>query len=309
VSAPPPIDGPAIDVGEEVAAALAAGRAVVALETTIISHGLPRPRNLEVAREIERAVRDAGAVPATCGMLAGRLRVGLSAGELERFALREGIVKLSARDLAVASVKGLDGATTVAGTVALAAATGIAVMATGGIGGVHRGARDTWDVSADLAALRTYPVAVVAAGVKSILDVAATLEHLETLGVPVVGWRTDHFPGFYLTDSGHRLDWAVDDLAEAAALVRAHLALPAAGGLLLANPIDPDRQLDPALHDRVLADALADLRREGVGGKEVTPWLLGALVEATGGANVEANRHLVLANAALAGRLASALAG
>jgi pseudouridine-5'-phosphate glycosidase len=297
-----------LDLGAEVAEALDAGGPVVALETTIISHGLPRPRNLEVARDIEAAVRAAGAVPATCGVIAGRMRVGLDDAELERFAAGTAVAKLSSRDLAVAAVRGLDGATTVAGTVALAAAAGISVMATGGIGGVHRGATESRDVSADLQALRAYPVAVVAAGVKSILDVPATLEQLETLGVPVLGWRTTSFPGFYLTDSGHPVDWSVGDVAEAAAVIATHLRLPAAGGLLLANPIDPDLGLDPALHDRVLADALARLGPEGVRGKDVTPFLLAALVAATGGASVEANRHLVLANAALAGHVAVALA-
>ncbi len=297
----------ALDVSAEVGDALAEGRPVVALETTIISHGLPRPRNLEVARAIEAAVRAGGATPATCGVLGGRLRVGLGHADLERLAFGDDVAKLSGRDLAVAAVKGLDGATTVAGTVTLATAAGIAVMATGGVGGVHRGARDSWDVSADLWALRSCPVAVVTAGVKSVLDVAATLERLETLGVPVVGWRTRRFPGFYVTDSGHLLDWAVDDIAEAAGLLRAHLDLPGAGGLLLVNPIDLERQLDPQLHDRVLADALGRLDREGVRGRDVTPFLLQALVEATGGASVEANRHLVVANASLAARLAVAL--
>jgi pseudouridine-5'-phosphate glycosidase len=296
-----------VQLSAEVGDALAEGRPVVALETTIISHGLPRPRNLEVARAIEDAVRRQGAVPATCGVLAGRLRVGLGADELERFALGDQVVKLSSRDLAMATVKSLDGATTVAGTMALAAAAGIAVMATGGVGGVHRDARDSWDISADLQALRAYPVAVVASGVKSILDVAATLEYLETLGVPVVGWRRHSFPGFYLTDSGHVLDWAVEDMAEAAGLVRAHLSLPGGGGLLLARAVDPARQLDPALHDRVLAEALSRSRLEQVRGKDVTPFLLAALVEATGGASVETNRHLVVANAELAAGLAVAL--
>jgi pseudouridine-5'-phosphate glycosidase len=296
-----------LDVGAEVADAISSGRPVVALETTIISHGLPRPRNLEVARDIEGAVRAGGAVPATCGVIAGRLRVGLDGGELERFALGDGIIKLSARDLAVAAARGVDGATTVAGTLALASAAGIKVMATGGIGGVHREARRTWDVSADLLALRTYAVAVVAAGVKSILDVPATLEQLETLGVPVLGWRTHRFPGFYLSDSGLPLEWAVDDMAEAAVAVRAHLALSGAGGLLLANPVAVEHQLDPSLHDRVLAAALAQLGPRRITGKDVTPFLLGELVEATAGANVEANRHLVIANASLAAGLAAAL--
>ena len=299
--------GLALEISPEVAATLDDGGAVVALETTIISHGLPRPRNLEVAREIEAAVRAGGAVPATCGVLGGRLRVGLSDADLERFALGPPVAKLSSRDLAVATAKGLDGATTVAGTMALAAAAGVAVMATGGIGGVHRGARESWDISADLQALRAFPVAVVAAGVKSILDTAATLEYLETLGVPVVGWRSHRFPGFYLTDSGHRIDWSVDGLAEAARLIGAHLALPRAGGLLLAHPIDPAHQLDPVLHDRVLAAALARLESGPVRGREVTPFLLAAMVEATGGASVEANRHLVVANASLAAGLAAAL--
>lgn len=293
---------------DEVAESLAGGGAVVALETTIISHGLPRPTNLDVAHDIEAAVRAAGAVPATCGVIAGELRVGLDEAELVHFANSQEIYKLSSRDLPLAIARRLDGATTVAATVSMAAAAGVEVMATGGIGGVHRGARDSWDVSADLGALARHRVAVVAAGVKSVLDVPATLEYLETLGVPVVGWRTKRFPGFYLSDSGSPVDWSVEEIEEAAEVFAAQRSLPGAGGLLLANPVAPSEQLDPALHARVLDTALEEMAAAGVQGKGVTPFLLSALAKATGGLNVAVNRSLVVSNAYLAGDLSCALA-
>lgn len=289
------------------AAALAAGRPVVALETAIIAHGLPRPVNLEVGLELEAAVRAAGAVPATIGVLAGVPRVGLAARDLEHLATAARVAKLSDRDLAPAALAGVDGATTVAGTLALAAAAGIRVLATGGIGGVHRGARESWDVSADCGALRRYPVLVVAAGVKSMLDAAATLEQLETLGVPVVGYRTRRLPGFLRRDGGLDLDWSVSTPAEAAALLRAHLALrPDPGGLVLANPVARARQLAQGLHDRASADARGRAASAGVAGKAATPLLLAELARATGGASVTVNRHLVLANARLAAAVAVA---
>ena len=305
----PVLPDPAVRYGPEVAAALAAGTPVVALETTIVSHGLPRPRNLAVAQQVEATVRAHGAVPATIGMLAGQLVVGLDDAGLTRLATADAVVKLSARDLAVAAVAGVDGATTVAATAAVAAAAGIAVFATGGLGGVHRDAARTFDESADLVTLARTPIAVVCAGVKSILDVPATLERLETLGVAVVGYRSRAFPGFFVTDSGQRLDWSVDDPAQAAAVLRARQAqgVPA-GALILANPLPEDAQLDPQWHDRVLAQGLAGLVRDGVSGKAVTPYLLAHFHTATGGESLRVNERIILGNAELAARVAVAYA-
>ncbi|MET8255619.1 pseudouridine-5'-phosphate glycosidase [Micromonospora sp. NPDC005197] len=296
-----------ISYGTEVAEALRDGRPVVALESTIVSHGLPRPQNLRVAREIEQAVRDAGAVPATIGMIGGELVVGLDDAQLTRLATVDGVTKLSVRDLAVAAATGADGATTVAATSAVAAAAGIGVFATGGLGGVHREAAHTFDESADLVTLAQTPITVVCAGVKSILDVGATLERLETLGVAVIGYRTRRFPGFYLTDAGFDLDWSVDSPEQVAAVLAArdghavHL-----GGLLVANPLPVDEQLDPELHDRTLAEGLALLERDGVTGKAVTPYLLAHFHSATEGASLAVNVRIILRNADLAARIAVA---
>jgi pseudouridylate synthase len=287
--------------------ALAAGGAIVALESTIIAHGLPRPRNLEVARELEEVVRAAGAVPATIAVLDGALRIGLDAPALERIA-GEDVAKLSARDLPLAIAGGASGATTVAATAHVAAHAGIRVFATGGLGGVHRGARESWDESADLLALARTPITVVAAGVKSILDVGATLERLETLGVAVAGWRTDRFPGFYLADSGHALDWRVDSAAEVAAAMAAADALGVRAALVVANPVGADRQLDPAEHDGALAEGLARARAANVAGKDVTPFLLDHLRRATGGRSLEVNVEVARGNAAVAGAIAAAWA-
>ena len=294
-----------IEYGAEAGAALRDGRPVVALESTIIAHGLPRPDNLRVAGEIEKAVRDAGAVPATIGVVGGRLLVGLDPEGLARLAGSENVAKLSVRDLPVAMAAAADGATTVAGTAYVAARAGIGVFATGGLGGVHRGAE--YDESADLITLARTPLAVVCAGVKSILDVSATLERLETLGVAVVGYRTSRFPGFYLTDAGFDLDWSVDDAAGAAAVLRARDALGLPGAVVVANPLPPDEQLDPLVHDRVLAEGLAGLARDGVTGKAVTPYLLAHFHEATAGESLAVNVRLILRNAALAGEIAVAL--
>jgi len=292
--------------GAEVARARAAGAPVVALETTIVSHGLPRPDNLRVAREIEATVRAHGAVPATIGMVGGQLVVGVDDEQLNRLATSDKVAKLSARDLAVAAAAGADGATTVAGTAVVAHAAGIGVFATGGLGGVHRDA--PFDESADLATLGRTPIVVVCAGVKSILDVGATLERLETLGVAVVGYRTQAFPGFFVSDSGFALDWSVDSPAELAAVLRAQRAQAVhPGALVVANPLPPDEQLDPGLHDRLLADGLAALRRDGVRGKAVTPALLAHFHAATGGRSLEVNVRIILRNAALAAQLAVAL--
>jgi pseudouridine-5'-phosphate glycosidase len=296
------------DLGEEVADALRRGLPVVALESTILSHGLPRPRNLTVGREIEATVRAAGAVPATIGVIGGRVVVGLDDAQVERLALGDGVLKVSVRDLPAATAAGADGATTVASTAALAARAGIGVFATGGLGGVHRGFAETGDESADLGALARTPITIVCAGVKSILDVPLTLERLETLSVTVVGYGTTQFPGFYLSDSGFGLDWRVDSPAEVAAVVAARDALHLPGALVVANPLPVAEQLDPALHDRVLAEGLAGLGREGVTGKAVTPYLLAHFHEATGGASLDVNVRIILRNADLAARIAVASA-
>ena len=289
--------------------ALSAGRAVVALESTIISHGLPRPDNLRIAREIEAAVRSAGAVPATIAVVAGRARIGLDDEALAAIASADGVVKVSVRDVATVAAAGGHGATTVASTAHLAALAGIRVFATGGLGGVHRGARETWDESADLTTLGRVPIAVVCAGVKSILDVAATLERLETLNIALLGYRTDRFPGFYLADSGHPAGWRVDSPEQVAAVLRARDALRVPEALVIAQPLPADEAMDPALHDRVLADGMAAADAAGVAGKDVTPFLLAHFHEATDGASLRANVRLVLRNAELAGQIALALCG
>jgi pseudouridine-5'-phosphate glycosidase len=293
----------------EVAEALAAGRPVVALESTIISHGLPRPDNLRVAREIEQAVRRGGAVPATIALVDGRARVGLDDAALAQIASSDDVVKVSTRDLAVVAARAGTGATTVAATSHLAAAAGIRVFATGGLGGVHREARSTWDESADLEGLAGTDITVVCAGVKSILDVAATLERLETLGVAVLGYRTTAFPGFYLTDSGHSLDWRVESPDEVAAVMSARRDLGTAGsGVVVANPLPVDEQLDPGLHERLLHDGLASADAHHVRGKEVTPFLLEFFHRESKGASLEANIRIVLHNAELAAKIAVAAA-
>jgi pseudouridine-5'-phosphate glycosidase len=294
-----------LDISEEVRAALTGGGAVVALESTIIAHGLPRPGNLEVARALEADVRAAGAVPATIAMLDGEVRAGLDDDGLQRVAATA-VAKLSVRDLPLAVARGADGATTVAATAHLAARAGIRVFATGGLGGVHRGARESWDESADLLTLARTPITVVAAGVKSILDIGATLERLETLGVAVAGWRTRRFPGFYVTDGGFDLDWRLDDADEVAGAMAAADALGVRAALLVANPIDVDQQLDPDEHERVLVQALERARAEGVTGKAVTPYLLAYLHDATDGRSLEVNIAVARSNASVAGAIATA---
>ncbi len=297
-----------IVVHDEVAAALAAGRPVVALESTIIAHGLPRPDNLRIAGEIEEAVRSEGAVPATIAVVGGMVRVGLDDAALEALALGFDVDKLSLRDLGPAIVSGRPGATTVASTAHLAALAGIGVFATGGLGGVHRDAATTFDESADLAGLAATPIVVVCAGVKSILDVGATLERLETLSVPVLGYGTDRLAGFYLADSGHSLPWRADTSDEIAAIHAARRRLDLPQALVVANPLPEELQMDPGLHDRVLAEALAAAEAAGVTGKDVTPFILGRFHERTAGASLRVNVDLVLRNAALAARIARALA-
>jgi pseudouridine-5'-phosphate glycosidase len=300
--------GPAPVVSAEVADALAAARPVVALESTILSHGLPRPDNLRVAREIEAVVRAEGAVPATLAVVAGRVRIGLDDEALAVVTAGEGVAKVSVRDLAVVVARGGHGATTVAATAHLAACAGIGVFATGGLGGVHRGG--AYDESADLVTLARTAITVVCAGVKSILDVPATLERLETLGVAVLGYGTDTFPGFYLSSSGEPLEHRVDSAEEVAAVMRARRALGTdRSALVVAQPLPPDRQLDPALHDRVLRESLAAAAAEGVHGKATTPYLLGRFHRETAGASLRVNTEIILRNAALAARIARADVG
>jgi pseudouridine-5'-phosphate glycosidase len=296
-------------VHEEVHEALEAGVGVVALESTILAHGLPHPDNIEIGAQIEDAVRAGGSVPATIAVLDGVVHIGLGAAEVERVCTDPDIAKLSVRDVGVAAALGLSGATTVASTSALAHLAGIRVFATGGLGGVHRGASETFDVSADLGVIASTPVLVVCAGVKSILDVAGTLETLETLSVPVVGYRTDAFPGFYLSDSGNPVPWRVESAAEAARVVvmRDRLGTDAAG-VVLANPLPAERQVDRELHDRLVAEGLALLEREGVHGKDVTPRLLEHFHASSGGESLRANVELVLSNALLAGEVAAEVA-
>ncbi|OBK37999.1 pseudouridine-5-phosphate glycosidase [Mycobacterium sp. 1245111.1] len=291
----------------EISDALAARRPVVALESTIISHGLPRPDNLRVAREIEAAVRSGGAVPATIAIIGGEPHIGLDDAALRHIAESDTVAKVSVRDVAVLAALRGDGATTVAATAHLAAAVGISVFATGGLGGVHRGARDNWDESADLMTLSRTPMLVVCAGVKSILDVGATLERLESLNVAVIGYRTDRFPGFYLADSGHPVGWRVETPDQVADVLQARRRLGTDSyGLVLANPIAAADEMDRALHDRVLADALAAAETAGVHGKDVTPFLLDFFHRETRGASLSANIALVLSNARLAAEIAAA---
>ena len=300
---------PAIRVSDEVRAAVDEGRPVLALESTILTHGLPRPRNLEVGLASEQQVRDAGVLPATIGVVDGVPVVGLSAAEIERLCTAGGVVKVSVRDLPIARAKGLAGGTTVAATAWLAHRAGIRVMSTGGLGGVHRGASETFDESADLGTLATTPITLVSAGVKSILDIGATLERLETLNVPVVGYRTDRYPGFYVADSGFALDYRIESPADAAALARARDDLGLASAVLVANPVDPAKQLDPEFHDRVLGEALDAASAAGVSGHDTTPFLLDHVQRATGGRSLEVNLEVYRGNVALGAEIARAVAG
>jgi pseudouridine-5'-phosphate glycosidase len=289
----------------EVSDALDAGRPVVALESTIIAHGLPRPENLEVARAVEEVVREEGATPATIAVVEGMVRIGLDREGLETIATGDEVVKCSARDLAVVMARRATGATTVAATATLAVRAGISVFATGGIGGVHRDARESWDESADLTTLSQTPITLVCAGVKSILDVEATLERLETLNVTLLGYRTDRFPGFYLADSGFPVPWRVDSPEEVADVAHAREEL-GLGAIVIGNPIED--QLDPDLHDKVLTESLEAAAREGIRGKDITPYLLDRFHRETDGASLEANVRLLMRNAAIAAQIARATA-
>ena len=296
-----------VAVSDEVRDALAAGRPVLALESTIFTHGLPRPRNVQVALDAVGQLRDAGVVAATIGVLDGVPVVGLDDAQIERLATADAH-KLSVRDLPVAVATRSSGGTTVAATAYLAHRAGIAVMSTGGLGGVHRGASTTFDESADLTTLAVTPIAVVSAGVKSILDIGATLERLETLNIPVVGYRTTRYPAFYVADSGFSLEYRVDSPAEAAALIAARDVLGLTAAVLIANPVAESKQLPPELHDAVLAQAIESAERDGVSGHDTTPYLLDHMQRATGGASLDVNVEVYRGNVALGAEIARAVA-
>ena len=296
----------AIKLSAEVSAAIKAGKPIVALESTIISHGLPRPSNLEVALECERIVRDAGAVPATIALLDGKILVGLERSELEAIANRDDISKASIRDLAIIVAQGKSAATTVAATAHIAAMAGIHVFATGGLGGVHRGANESFDESADLTALANVDMTMICAGVKSILDVAATLERLETLAISLVGYKTTAFPGFYLTDSGYTLEHRVDSPAEIAAIIKARKEVGTLSkALVVANPVV--KEMDKARHDEILKSGLEKAEQQGVVGKNVTPFLLEHFHTTSKGESLAINTEIIKANCLLGAQIAVAL--
>ena len=295
---------PALHVSDEVASALADNKPIVALESTIISHGLPRPRNYEAAVEFEQILRDAGVTPATIAILDGVPQIGLDADGVHRIA-DEDLAKASVRDLPILAASGTSGATTVAATAHLAAMAGIRVFATGGLGGVHRGASGTFDESADLSTLAVTPITVVSAGVKSVLDIAATLERLETLSVPVIGYGTTVFPSFWLRESAYTLDWSVESAREVAAVMRSQDQLGHGQGIVVANPVPLDQQWDPTEHDRVLLEALAAAEAAGVHGKAVTPFLLSFIVGASEGRSLEVNLDLARNNVRVAAQIAT----
>jgi len=297
---------PHLDVRPEIADALAAGRPVVALESTAISHGLPRPYNLETARNMEAAVRDEGAVPATIGLLEGRLIVGLSRAEIELLASAEHVAKVSRRDLAAALSSKQPGATTVAATMIIAAQAGIHIFATGGIGGVHRGAQNSFDISADLPELARTPVAVVCSGAKVILDLPRTLEMLETLGVPVIGYGKKEFPAFYSRESGLALDARVDTPLDAARLIAMHWSLGLRSGIVICNPPPVESSLPRELIESLVESALQSAEAAGVHGKAVTPYLLDHLARASGGKTLHTNIALLVNNARVAAQIAAA---
>lgn len=300
---------PRFRVLPEVAQALAAGGPVVALESTIVAHGMPWPDNLACAHDVASAVRAGGAVPAVVAVLDGVLTVGCTEAELERLARGTGVAKVSRRDLPAVLARGGDGATTVSGTVFGAQRAGIRVFATGGIGGVHRGVAETWDVSADLPEIAASDVAVVSAGAKSILDLPKTLEALETAGVPVVGWVTDEFPAFFVRSSGLKLVHRADGAEEVAAMMRAATEVGLRGGMLVAVPVPAEAEADAEAVQAATGAALEAAKREGVGGKDVTPYLLREIAARTGGESLAANRALVVHNASVAAAIAVAFAG
>ncbi len=293
-----------LDINEEVKAALAHNKAVVALESTIISHGMPYPKNVETALNVEKIVRDNGAIPATIAILNGRLKVGLSPEEIEFLGKAPNVQKTSRRDIPFIIAKGLTGATTVASTMILAAMAGIKVFATGGIGGVHRGAENTFDISADLLELAQTDVAVVCAGAKSILDIALTLEYLETNGVPVVGYQTDELPAFYTSKSGFGVDYRVDTPKELAQALKTKWDLKLKGGMIVANPIPAEYEMDPKVINDAILEAVRQQNDQGVKGKESTPFLLAKVKELTGGDSLDSNIQLVYNNAKVGAQIA-----
>ena len=297
-----------VEVSPTVSAALAAGEPVVALESTIISHGLPRPDNYAAAQKFEEILRRQDVTPATVAVIDGVPRIGLGPEDLERIAGDESVVKVGSRDIAIAMARKATGGTTVAATSVLAARAGLRVFATGGLGGVHRGAAETFDESADLTVLSRTPITVVSAGVKSILDIPATLERLETLSVAVVGFRTSRFPAFWLSDSGYDLDWRVDSPEEVADIMAARDAFDEPSALLVANPLPTALQLDPGVLDDAMGEALALAAEQGVRGKAVSPFLLDRIQQVTGGASVEVNLTIARGNIELAGQIATAWA-
>ncbi len=297
-----------LELSPAVKAAMMAGEPVVALESTIISHGMPYPQNVETALRVEEAIRESGAVPATIAIIGGRLKAGLTADEIEYLGKKgPAVTKASRRDLPVLVARGADGATTVATTMIIAHLAGIQVFATGGIGGVHRGAETTMDISADLEELGRTPVMVVCAGAKAILDLGLTLEYLETKGVPVIGFGTEELPAFYTRTSGFKVDYRIDTPEELAAAFRAQQEMGLGGGMLVTNPIPEEYSMDPARINAAIDQAVADSRRLGIHGKEVTPYLLARVKELTGGDSLDANIQLVLNNARLAARTAKEL--
>ena len=294
-----------LDIAPDVATALTAGEAVVALESTIISHGMPYPRNVETATTVEATVRNGGATPATIAVLDGRLKVGLSPDEIRHLGERgTDVVKCSRRDLPFIIARQQDGATTVAATMIIAAMAGIRVFATGGIGGVHRDVEDTLDISADLEELACSNVAVVCAGIKSILDIGRTLEYLETKGVPVVGYQTNTLPAFYSRSSGFAVDYRVDTAADVAAALRTKWGIGLDGGMVVAVPIPEQHALDNDEIDSVIDQAIIEMQQQGITGKDTTPFLLASIAERTGGRSLEANIQLVLNNARVAAEVA-----
>lgn len=298
-----------LDVAPEVAEALAAGKPVVALESTIISHGMPYPKNVETALLVEQTIRENGAVPATIAVIGGRLKAGLSKDEIEHLGKSgRAVAKASRRDLPVLVARGEDGATTVTTTMIIAHMAGIKIFATGGIGGVHRGAEVTMDISADLEELAQTPVMVVCAGAKSILDLGLTLEYLETKGVPVIGYGTEELPAFYTRKSGFSVDYRVDSPEELAAIFKAQRDLDYKGGMLVTNPIPEEYAMDKTIIDAAIEKALSEAKEQGIHGKETTPFLLAKVVELTGGDSLESNIKLVLNNAKVAARTAACLA-
>ena len=299
---------PYLDISTEVQAALDAGKPVVGLESTIISHGMPYPKNVETALLVEQTIRDAGATPATIAIIGGRLKAGLTHDEIEYLGKAgRGVAKASRRDLPVLVGRGADGATTVATTMLIANMAGISVFATGGIGGVHRGAETTMDISADLEELAQTPVMVVCAGAKAILDLALTLEYLETKGVPVIGYGTEELPAFYTRRSGLKVDARSDSPEDLAAMFRAQRGMGLKTGMLVTNPIPEQYAMDEAVINAAIDQAVRESVEQGVKGKDITPFLLARVVELTGGDSLESNIQLVLNNARLAAKTAAAM--